>query len=372
MVSCCTDIIHPTTHTFMKKLLLLAIPALMASCGPKKFSIEGQTVEQLDSTYAYLMNDKEEMLDSCLITKGKFAFADTVSNQKVYFIHMGSQRTAVFVENGCNITVDFNNTPATVSDNGGLNDKSRALSDTVQKLMAVVRAEQEKMFSANKTPEEIRAFVTTEFEKIYDCYRNTIMENKDNIFGTYVFGMSARTLYPTLEQVDSMTNLLAYAKDNAIVQKYRQQLIDQEKTKEGKMFTDFRGLSEEGKVIMFSDFVGKGNYVLVDFWASWCGPCKAEFPNLIKLHKKLKNKGLTVLGINISDQLDAFKQTVKLHGLEYPQLVIPNYAQENGAKIYNVNSIPHIMLIAPDGTILKRGLRGEDMMKYVEEQVTKK
>ena len=356
----------------MKKLILLAIPALMVSCGPKKFSIEGQTVEQLDSTYAYLMNDKEEKLDSCLITKGKFAFADTVSNQKVYFIHMGNQRTAVFVENGCNITIDFNNTPATVSDNGGLNDKSRALTDTVQKLMAVVRAEQEKMFKDNKTPEEIRAFVSTEFEKIYDCYRNTIMENKDNIFGTYVFGMSARTIYPTLEQVDSMSNLLAYAKDNTIVQKYRQQLIDQEKTKEGKMYTDFRGLSEDGKVIKLSDFVGKGNYVLVDFWASWCGPCKAEMPNLVKLHKKFKNKGLTVLGINISDQLDAFKQTVKLHGLEYPQLVIPNYAQENGAKIYNVNSIPHIMLIAPDGTILKRGLRGEDMMKYVEEQLTKK
>ena len=125
-----------------------------------------------------------------------------------------------------------------------------------------------------------------------------------------------------------------------------------------------------GEAVRLSDFYGKG--IVLNFWASWCPPCKAEMPNLVKLHKKFKNKGLTVLGINISDQLDAFKQTVKNYGIEYPQMVIPSYAKENGAKIYGVNSIPHIMLIAPDGTILKRGLRGEDMMKYVEEQVTKK
>ena len=351
----------------MKKLILLAIPALMVSCGPKKFSIEGETLEQLDSTYAYLMNDKEEKLDSCLITQGKFTFTDTVSGQKVYLVHMGGHRTAVFVENGCTIKINAQENPIIATDNGGLNDKSRALTDTVQKLMAVVRAEQEKMFSENKTPEEIRAFVSTEFEKIYDCYRNTIMENKDNIFGTYVFGMSARTLYPTLEQVDSMSNLLKYAKDNTFVQKFRQQLVDQEKTKEGKMYTDFRGFSIDGKLLKLSDFVGKGNYVLVDFWASWCKPCMKEMPHLIKLHNTYKDKGLTVLGVNISDKHENFMKALKEQKIEYAQMEIPTYAKENGAKIYNVNSIPHIMLIAPDGTILKRGLHGEAMVKYVEE-----
>lgn len=372
MVSCCTDIIHPTTHTFMKKLLLLALPALMVSCGPKKFSIEGQTVEQLDSTYAYLMTDKEEMLDSCLITKGKFAFADTVSDQKVYFVHMGNQRTVVFVENGRDITVNATEAPIKTTDNGGLNDKYTAIMDSIAKQAAALRAKENKMYKENATPDAIRDSIKVEYEKLYDYYRAEIDANKDNQIGAVLLGMTARSLYPTLEKIDSMSTIVKYAKDNAIVQSFREQLELKEKTKEGKMFTDFRGLSEDGKVIKFSDFAGKGNYVLVDFWASWCGPCKAEMPNLVKLHKKFKNKGLTVLGINISDQLDAFKQTVKNYGIEYPQMVIPSYAKENGAKIYGVNSIPHIMLIAPDGTILKRGLRGEDMMKYVEEQVTKK
>jgi hypothetical protein len=95
-------------------------------------------------------------------------------------------------------------------------------------------------------------------------------------------------------------------------------------------------------------------------------------PNLVQLHKKLQKKGLTVVGVNISDNETNFKSTLKTYKIDYPQIHIPAHVQENGAKIYSVNSIPHIMLIAPDGTILKRGLRGEDMMKYVEEQVTKK
>ena len=354
----------------MKKLLFLALPAIMASCGPNNFKIEGTVTEKLDSTYAYLMTDKEEMLDSCLITKGKFEFADTVSDQKVYFVHMGNQRTIVFVENGRDITVNATEAPIKTTDNGGLNDKYNTIMDSIAKQAATLRAKENKMYKENATPDAIRDAIKVEYEKLYDYYRAEIDANKDNQLGAMLLGMTARSLYPTLEKIDSMCNIVKYAKDNAMIQSLKEQLELKEKTKEGKMFTDFRGLSDEGKVIRLSDFVGKGNYVLVDFWASWCGPCKAEIPNLVKLHKKYKDKGLTVLVINISDKLDAFRQTVKNYGIEYPQLVIPSYAKENGAKIYGINSIPHIMLIGPDGTILKRGLRGEDMMKYVEEAMS--
>jgi hypothetical protein len=83
-------------------------------------------------------------------------------------------------------------------------------------------------------------------------------------------------------------------------------------------------------------------------------------------------EGLTVLGVNISDTEAQFKGTLKLQGIEYPQIHIPAHVKENGATLYNVKSIPHIMLIAPDGTILKRGLRGEEMMKYIDEIMNEK
>ena len=96
-------------------------------------------------------------------------------------------------------------------------------------------------------------------------------------------------------------------------------------------------------------------------------------PNLVKLHNQYKNKGLTVIGVNISDSEENFKGTLKHHDITYPQIHIPAHVKENnGATLYNVKSIPHIMLIAPDGTILKRGLRGEEMMNYIKDIMTKK
>ena len=110
---------------------------------------------------------------------------------------------------------------------------------------------------------------------------------------------------------------------------------------------------------------------MVDFWASWCVPCKKEIPYLIQLHNKYKDQGLTVLGVNIADKTADYKRALETLNINYPQLEIPSYAKENGAKLYNIKSIPHIMLIAPDGTILKRGLHGEEMVNYIEELLGK-
>ncbi|MBQ7463127.1 MAG: TlpA family protein disulfide reductase, partial [Bacteroidaceae bacterium] len=107
-----------------------------------------------------------------------------------------------------------------------------------------------------------------------------------------------------------------------------------------------------------------GKYVLVDFWASWCGPCRAEIPNLITAYNKYKDKGFTVLGVAVNDKPEATLKAIKDDGIPYPQIL---NSQQIAASAYGIISIPEIILFAPDGTILARGLRGEEIEKRLAE-----
>lgn len=141
------------------------------------------------------------------------------------------------------------------------------------------------------------------------------------------------------------------------------------KTVEGQPFTDIKGKDENGNPIALSDFVGKGNYVLMDMWASWCGPCKREIPNLAELYNKFKDKGLTVLGMFVWDKEENLNKAVKAEKVTWPQIFDSG---KMAMKLYGVNGIPHIILFAPDGTILKRNLRGDNMVQTVTEIMTNK
>ena len=132
---------------------------------------------------------------------------------------------------------------------------------------------------------------------------------------------------------------------------------------EGDKYADF-AVEYEGKTTRLSDYVGKGQYVLVDFWASWCGPCRREIPNLIAAYNKYKEKGLQVLGIAAWDKPEDTKKAIAEEHIPYPQII---NSQKIATDVYGINGIPEIILFAPDGTILARGLRGNQIeMKLAE------
>ena len=128
-------------------------------------------------------------------------------------------------------------------------------------------------------------------------------------------------------------------------------------TSEGAMFRDF-AVEYNGKELHLSDYVSRGQYVLVDFWASWCGPCREEIPNIVAAYAKYKDKGLQVVGVACLDEQEHSIEYVREHEIPYPQMF---NADKSVLELYGIDGIPHIILFAPDGTILNRGLRGREI-----------
>ena len=131
-----------------------------------------------------------------------------------------------------------------------------------------------------------------------------------------------------------------------------------ERTAIGAMFTDFtiEHGNADGSPVSLSDYVGKGKYVLVDFWASWCGPCKEEMPVLKEVYKRFKGDKFEIVGIAVSDKRADTEAIVPELGITWPVIYD---AQSIPTEIYGVNAIPHIILFGPDGRIVARELRGE-------------
>ena len=123
----------------------------------------------------------------------------------------------------------------------------------------------------------------------------------------------------------------------------------------GDRFRDF-AVEYGGKTTHLSDYVGRGKYVLVDFWASWCGPCRAGIPKIIALHEKYNERNFTALGVAVKDKPEATLRAIKDDAIPYPQIL---NSQAIASELYGIDSIPELILFAPDGTIIIRDWRGE-------------
>ncbi|MBQ2522413.1 MAG: TlpA family protein disulfide reductase [Bacteroidales bacterium] len=135
-------------------------------------------------------------------------------------------------------------------------------------------------------------------------------------------------------------------------------------TAPGAMFVDFAVVEDpaKGDTVRLSDFVGKGKYILADFWASWCGPCKREIPNIKSVYEKYKGKDFDVLSIAVWDKPEDTAAAAKEHGVVWSQIVNTDRVATDA---YGIKGIPHIILFGPDGVIVARDLRGEEIEKAV-------
>lgn len=128
---------------------------------------------------------------------------------------------------------------------------------------------------------------------------------------------------------------------------------------------DFTLPSPEGKELSLSSF--KGKYVLIDFWASWCGPCRAESPNMVRMYKKFHPKGLEILGVSLDDDKAKWVAAIKKDQLEWNHVSDLGGWKSAAAKLYNVTSIPQTFLLDKEGKIIAKGLRAEGLEAKLEE-----
>lgn len=360
----------------MKKLFYaLAITSLsITACSDgNSYKVTGSVQGAADGDTVFLQEVVGRDLhhrDTAIIVSGKFTFTgkqDSAVNRYITYAKGNNQYiTDFFLENG-NIAVvlgedsKITGTPA--------NDTYQSFKDKMYNLQAEENAIYESLQDTTLTVEQRDAKLADIEDKgveMEDVISGTIKENITNPVGVHLLSqfnyiMDYEDIEPILEQ------LPAKYQSNERIARLKKQVATAKSTAAGQKFVNFSMKTPEGETVELADFIGKDKYTLVDFWASWCGPCRREMPTLVQIYKEYKDKGLEIVGVSLDRNLSDWQNAIKTLDITWPQMSDLKFWNSEGAQIYAVRSIPYTVLIAQDGTIVAKGLHGEELQQKLAE-----
>ncbi|QGK73689.1 TlpA disulfide reductase family protein [Flavobacterium sp. SLB02] len=376
----------------MKSILLksglaaLALMTTFASCSKKEgFTING-TIAGLDKGTVYLENTDEkgnkQIVDSAQIKEGAFTFEGKVNEPLLYTIKLKGQDYGAFllldnedikIEAKKDSIFKAKITGATQNDiyqSYYKNEfkKIQAIAGPIYKLSdslqqnGKVKLTPEQQTMMDKKWKDLQTFA----DDLTDKY---ITKNKDKVGAALV--ISDRIVsYGTPEQVKKYYGVLSPEIQKSVYGKQLKAAIDlDDKTAPGVVALDFSQTDVNGKIVKLSDY--KGKYVLVDFWASWCGPCRKENPNVVLAYKTYHDKGFDVLGVSLDDKKKLWEKAIEKDGLTWTHVSDLKGWKNDVAVLYGVKLVPTNYLIGPDGKIIAKNLREAELQSKLKEIFSK-
>ena len=355
--------------------LVLALLAL-ASCNKSTFNVKVE-LQNAEGKKIYLqkfVNRKSVVFDSVVMQNNTANFKVEHGNPSIYYsMRVEGERYPVgfFSENN-DVTIvgdikDINNIVVTASYAQQLINEYNA--ENLKFYNQFKELSEKYEMAAQENDEATMEAIVKEYDKVEKNQRNYvnlfIAKNYNSFVSPYI--LYNNRLNYELKDLEDFVNNFNINQDNEFSKILNEYIAKLKRVDVGQPYLDFTQETPEGYLLSLSELVGKSKLLLVDFWASWCGPCRAENPNVVDVYKDYHEKGFDVLGVSLDMKKESWIKAIEDDGLIWHNVSDLKYWNNAAAKDYAISSIPSNILLNEEGIIIAKNLRGEDLRNKVEE-----
>ncbi|PTN08729.1 AhpC/TSA family protein [Mangrovibacterium marinum] len=354
----------------MKKLFpIFLLLVVMAACqsNSSKYTISG-TVAGLDSGVVYLVKveaNKPVVVDTSKIENSTFHFEGTAGSPELTYLRLNARDyfAQFFLENAAiNVESYKDSLRATKVSGSPTTDIFNSYVEEVSRLnqkMGEYRGQYQQAAATGNQEEMERVKIDIEAaaDNMEVYAKNFVRENSSSIVAPFITLTQLANNLEYDEMKELVDGFAPELETSEFVVQLKKMLESQAKTAVGVEAPDFTMNDPEGTPFTLSSLRGK--YVLLDFWASWCGPCRQENPNVVAAYQKYKDKGFDILGVSLDRDKDAWLKAIDDDHLNWHHVSDLKYWQNEVARLYGVNAIPHSVLLDPEGKIVAKNLRGD-------------